>query len=70
MERKSNITEWNPDEKMSKEFAIGIIEEMKRFCRRMYYQPQTKPFNTSIDFEGTMQMLNGVKEMIESSVTE
>lgn len=65
-----NVVEWNPGEKMTKEFALGVVDEMKRFCRRLYYQPRTKPFNTSIDFEGTMQMLNGLREMIENGVTE
>ncbi len=55
---------------MSKEFALSVIDEMKCFCRRLYYQPQIKPFNTSIDFEGRMQMLNGLREAIEYSVKE
>lgn len=63
-------SEWNPEEKMSKEFALEVISELKRFCRRLYFQPQTKPFNTNIDFEMKMQMLNGLKEMIETSVIE
>ena len=64
------MDEWNPGEKMTKEFALGVIDEMKRFCNRLYHQPQMKPFSTSIDFELRMQALNGLKEMIESSVTE
>jgi hypothetical protein len=64
------IVEWNPGERMPKEFALGVINEMMCFCRRLYYQPKIKPFSTSIDFESRMQALNGLKEMIESSVTE
>lgn len=67
---KSNKEEWNEGEPMSKEFALGVVDEMKRFCRRLYYQPQIIPFNTNIDFDGTMQMLNGLREMIEASVKE
>lgn len=64
------ITEWNPGERMSKDFAIGIIEDVQRFYRRLYYQPKTEPFKTSADFEGALQRLNGLKEMIEDSITE
>ena len=62
--------EWEPGERMTEEFALSVIDEMKCFCRRLYYQPQIKPFNTSIDFEGRIQMLNGLREMIDSSVKE
>ena len=64
------MEEWNPGEKMTKEYALGVVDEMERFCNRLYFQPQMKPFNTSIDFEMRMQMLNGLREKIESSVTE
>jgi hypothetical protein len=63
-------SEWIPGEKMSREFALGAIDEMKRFCSRLYYQPQMKPFNTDIDFEEKMQVLNGLKKFVETRVTE
>lgn len=62
--------EWDPGERMSKEYALSVIDEMKGFYRRLYYQPQTKPFNTVVDFEAKMQTLNGLREMVETSVKE
>ena len=62
------ITEWNPGERMSKDFAIGIIEDVQRFYRRLYYQPKTEPFNSETDLESAIQRLNGLKELIEESV--
>lgn len=62
------ITEWNPGEKMSKDFAIGIIEDVQRFYRRLYYQPKIEPFNSETDLESAIQRLNGLKELIEESV--
>ena len=64
------ITEWNPGEKMTKEFALEAIDGFEQFCRRLYYQPQMKPFNCSEDFEMTTQMLNGLRKLIDVSVTE
>ena len=70
MAEEKIITEWKPGEKMSKEFALDAIEVLKQFCRRLYFQPQMKPFNGSEDFEATTQVLNGLKELIDVSVTE
>ena len=67
---KKNSHGWNPGEKMSKEFALGVIDYIGQFYQRLYYQPQMKPFNTESDYELSNQMLNGLREMIESSVTE
>ena len=69
MEDKKTV-EWNPGEKMTKEFALSAIDGIKQFYRRLYYQPKMKPFNTDIDFEASMQVLNGLREMIEASATE
>ena len=65
---EENNVRWNEEEPMSKEFAIGVVDEMQRFCRRLYYQPTIEPFNNHIAFEATMKMLNGLREMIEASV--
>lgn len=65
--RKLNIVKWNPDEKMSKEHAINVIEGIGNFYDRLYYHPNIKPFSTFKEFEGAMLVLNGVKEFIESS---
>ena len=67
---KDKILEWNPGEKMSKEFALDYIDGIKQFYRRLFYQPQKKPFNGVIDFEGQITALNGLKELIEASVAE
>ena len=58
------ILEWNPGEEMSKEYAISTVEYTMQFYRRLYYQPQMKPFSCEADFVGRMQELNGLKEMI------
>lgn len=62
--------EWTPGEKMSKEFALGVIDGIKQFYRRLYYQPQMKPFNSTVGYEASVEELNGLREMIESSITE
>lgn len=62
--------EWNPGEKMTKDFALGIIKEIKQFYRRLYYQPKMKPFNTTYGYEASMEELNGLEEFIESSVQD
>ena len=62
--------EWNPEDKMSKEFALGVIDGIEQFYRRLFFQPQMKPFNGNIDYKVSMQMLNGLREMIESSIKE
>ena len=67
---EKNTNEWNPEEKMSKDFAIGVIEDVQRFYQRLYYQPKTKPFNTNTDFECAIKRLNGLKELIEETVKE
>lgn len=61
----AEIAEWNETEVMSKEYAIGIVENMWRFCKKLYFMPQIKPFNSEEDFVTTLQMLNGVKEFIQ-----
>ncbi len=68
--RKPNIIEWNPEEKMSKKYALTTIEGIMQFYRRLYYQSQMKPFNTFVEYEGALQVLNGLKELIETSVKE
>lgn len=64
------MSEWNPGEKMSKEYAIDAIEWIKQFHRRLYYQPQIKPFNSYEVFEATTQMLNGLKELIKGDTED
>lgn len=66
----SNTVEWNPGEEMTKEFALGVIDGIKQFYRRLYFQPQIKPFNTKEGYEASIEELNGLREMIESSVKE
>ena len=66
----ADISEWNPGERMPKEFALKAVDEISSFYRRLYYFPEKKPFNNDIDFEGAMQVLNGLKELIELEVKE
>lgn len=63
-----DVSEWNPSEKMTKQFALKAVDEISSFYRRLYYFPEKKPFNNYIDFEGAMQVLNGLKELIEFEV--
>jgi hypothetical protein len=62
--------EWNPGEQMTKEFALGVIDGIKQFHRRLYYQPKMKPFNSKEGYEASIEELNGLKEIIESSTLE
>ncbi len=55
---------------MDKALALEVIDGIKQFYRRLYYQPQMKPFNTKEGYEASVEELNGLREMIESSVTE
>ena len=64
------MSKWSPGEKMSKEFALGLIDYIKQFYRRLYYQPQMKPFNTKEGYEASVEELNGLREFIESSILE
>ncbi len=64
------MLEWNPGEVMPKDFAIKAIEEIRCFYRRLYFFPDKKPFNGQEDFEGALQVLNGLKELLEKCVTE
>ena len=64
------MAEWNPGEVMSKEFALKAIEEIRCFCRRLYFFPEEKPFNVQEDFDGALQVLNGLKELLEVHITE
>lgn len=56
--------EWNQGEEMTKEYAISTVEYIMQFCRRLYYQPEIKPFSGEADFEARMQELNGLKEFV------
>lgn len=64
------MSEWNPGEVMSKEFAMKAIDEIRCFYRRVYFFPEEKPFNGQEDFEGALQVLNGLKEMLETRIME
>ena len=55
---------WDEKELMSKEYAIGITEYMWRYCQRLYFHPQMKPFNGEEDYVAILQMLNGLKELL------
>lgn len=67
---KGKITEWTPGNTMSKEFALKAIDEMQSFYRRVYHFPNMLPFRSKEDFEGAMQVLDGIKELIKHHVTE
>ena len=66
--KEPKISEWNPGEKMTKEYALGVIDYIKQFHRRLYYQPQMKPFNTKEGYEASIEELNGLREIIEVSI--
>lgn len=65
--RKPNIIKWNPGEPMSKDFAIGVIEDIQQFYRRLYYCPEMKPFNDEVEYEGALKVLEGLKEFISQN---
>jgi len=64
------IVEWNPEEEMTKEFALSALKEIKLFYRRLYHFPEMKPFINDKDFDGATQVLNGLSELIEAKLTE
>lgn len=64
-----DIQEWNNGEEMTKEFALSAIKEMRQFYRRLYFFPEQKPFNSAEDFDGAVQILNGLRDFI-SQVAE
>ncbi len=68
--KDKTIIEWNPGQGMSKEFAVEAIEMIVQFYRRLYYQPQIKPFSCPEDFETATEVLNGLKIFIERSSME
>ena len=59
-----DIKEWNSEEEMTKEFALSAIKEMRQFYRRLYFFPEKKPFNSAEDFDGAVQILNGLRDFI------
>ncbi len=61
------MAEWNPDEKMSKEFALKALQEIRLFHRRLYYQPQKEPFINEVDFESSIKIIDGLKEYVENT---
>ena len=65
-----NKLEWNPGEKMTKEVALEAIKGIKQFFRRLYFQPQMKPFESEAWYEISMQVMNGMEELIESSIED
>lgn len=57
--------EWNKDEPMSKEYALGTVNYMKCFCRRLFYFPNRKAFIGKSNFDGLMKTLDGLEEYIK-----
>lgn len=61
----SKITEWNPGEKMSKEFALATVKQVKQMLRCYYYQPTINLFNNSKElFDSFMKVLDGLNDFI------
>ncbi len=64
----ANVTR-NVGEPMSKEFALAVIRDVKRFYRRMYYQAEAaKPFNGKADYDAAQSTLDGLEKLIEETV--
>ena len=59
---------WNPDDEMSKEFALNLLNEIKCFYRRLYYFPDMKPFVTEAGFNCSQSAIDGLKEFIEKNI--
>ena len=59
---------WNEKEKMSKEFALAALEEIKLFYRRLYFLPQKEPFESEADFVSATKIISGLKEYIENTM--
>lgn len=65
------ITEWNPGEKMSKEFALTTVKQVKQMLRCYYYQPTINLFNNSKElFDSFMEVLDGLNDFINDSTQE
>ena len=62
--------EWNEEEVMSKEFALSVIDGIRRFHRRIKFSPEIAPFESERAFESDIRVLNGLKRFIEEKVTE
>ena len=62
--------EWNPGEPMNKEFALSVVESVRKFIRGRYYMPQKQAFNGKADFEAWLLELNGLEEYIKCLTTD
>ena len=62
------IIGWNEDEVMSKEFALCVIKEIRRFYRRIKISPESTPFSCEADFESAIRMIDGLENFIEAKV--
>lgn len=64
----SKITEWNPGEKMSKEFALATVKQVKQMFRCHFNNPNFDLFNNQRElFDTMMDALDGLDEFINSS---
>ena len=68
--RKPNVIKWNQEERMTNELALEVIEGIERFYYRLYWHPGMKPFNTLREYEGSLQVLKGLKEFIKNSAND
>lgn len=55
---------------MSKEFALEVLDAIKCFYRRLYHFPEKKAFISNVDFECHINIIDGIKNMIENNVKE
>ena len=68
---KSDLTpetlSWEPDELMTKEFALAVVGSVRRFIKARYYMPNMEAFSGWGDFESWMRELAGLEEYIKQA---
>ena len=57
--------EWNPGEMMNDEYALSVVESVKRFIRARYFFGNKTAFNGKEDFDAWMLELDGLERYIE-----
>ena len=59
------MPEWVKGEKMTKEFAIEALKDMKRTNKRVFTFENSKLFADENDYNATQDILDGIIELID-----
>lgn len=57
--------EWNENEPMNSEYALSVIESVKKFIRGRFYMPDRQAFNGEADFEAWKKEIDGLEDYIK-----